>query len=762
MLYLVIVESPAKKQKIQSFLNTIPNHSFIVEASCGHIRYFKNGLKSIDISNNFKPTYDIIKTKKDVVKNLKFKLKEANEVIIATDIDREGEAIGYHVAECLGLNIAETKRICFNEITKKALVDAFHNPRELDANLYNAQQTRSILDLLIGFEISPLLWSNIQAKLSAGRCQSPALKLLIQKENVIKNFTSNKSYNLSAEFTIFNKINATYYKEVKNREKIVKLLPKLVKYEYKLDNCKKSNSTSAAPAPYITSSIQQDASSKFGMSPTVTMSVLQKLYEKGKITYMRTDSTYIADTFIENIKEYCDEKYPGLFQKKEFKPKTDNAQEAHECIRPVKLVEIDDEFDANEQKLYKIIFNRTIACQMKKYKEEVYEYTLTSTKKDIHKFKFTLKKIIDLGYKKVYTSDTSDDQELIEKIELNSLFKPNKIEAIEKNTKPTPRYTEASLIKELEDKGIGRPSTFATIVAKLFERKYALKQTKHNYKDIELETFCIKPKEKLEIKTKKSKSVSEKNKIFTTDTGELVSEFMDNHFSNIVSYDFTSEVESDLDKVADGNEEWTEIISKVYNTFHPTVDKLKSDSSINKTYKDKKLKSIGQYQDKNVYTYIGKYGPCIQLGEHGESPKYASISKDDYPDINEIKLEDVIHLLKYPIDLGEHESKKILIKKGPHGLYINHNGNNVSIEDDSITLEQAIEKLNEKKSNVIKEFKDLKIMNGKFGPYIKKGSKNVSIPKSKDPAKLSKKECLEIIKNYKPKTFKKKAKKAKS
>tara|TARA_Y200000002_G_scaffold363574_1_gene351748 strand:- start:1017 stop:1730 length:714 start_codon:yes stop_codon:yes gene_type:complete len=237
---------------------------------------------------------------------------------------------------------------------------------------------------------------------------------------------------------------------------------------------------------------------------------------------------------------------------------------------------------------------------------------------------------------------------------------------------------------------------------------------------------------------------------------------MDNHFSNIVSYDFTSEVESDLDKVADGNEEWTEIISKVYNTFHPTVDKLKSDSSINKTYKDKKLKSIGQYQDKNVYTYIGKYGPCIQLGEHGESPKYASISKDDYPDINEIKLEDVIHLLKYPIDLGEHESKKILIKKGPHGLYINHNGNNVSIEDDSITLEQAIEKLNEKKSNVIKEFKDLKIMNGKFGPYIKKGSKNVSIPKSKDPAKLSKKECLEIIKNYKPKTFKKKAKKAKS
>ena len=225
MLYLVIVESPAKKQKIQSFLNTIPNHSFIVEASCGHIRYFKNGLKSIDISDNFKPTYDIIKTKKDVVKNLKFKLKDVSEVIIATDIDREGEAIGYHVAECLGLNIAETKRICFNEITKKALVNAFHNPRELDINLYNAQQTRSILDLLIGFEISPLLWSNIQPKLSAGRCQSPALKLLIEKENAIKNFTSNKSYNLTAEFTIFNAITATYHKEIKNHEKSSNYFP---------------------------------------------------------------------------------------------------------------------------------------------------------------------------------------------------------------------------------------------------------------------------------------------------------------------------------------------------------------------------------------------------------------------------------------------------------------------------------------------------------------------------------------------------------
>ena len=755
MLYLVIVESPAKKTKIQNFLNTIPNHTFIVEASCGHIRYFKNGLKSIDILDNFTPTYDIIKTKRDVVNNLKKKLKDVGEVIIATDIDREGEAIGYHVALTLGLNIETTKRICFNEITKKAIVEAFHNHRLLDKNLYNAQQTRSILDLLIGFEISPLLWTNIQAKLSAGRCQSPALRLIYEKEDVINNFKSNKTYSLNADFSIKKTINTTYFKELKNKDRIIKLLPKLIKYKYKLSDSKKSKSSLSAPHPYITSSIQQDASNKYSMSPTLTMSVLQKLYEKGKITYMRTDSTCISDSFIDNIKEYCDIKYPDLFCKRVFKSKNSNAQEAHECIRPVKLVDLEEGFDNNEQKLYKLIFQRTIASQMKKYEEFIYKYTLTAENKPKHKFNFTLKNIINLGYKSIYTSDVNDDMHLIEQIKLNDIYDPLNITALEKNSKPTSRYTEASLIKELEDKGIGRPSTFATIVSKLFQRKYAFKETKHNYKDVLLENFKIEPNKDIEISTKKSKSVSEKNKLFITETGKLVSEFMNTNFNNIMSYDFTSEIESDLDKIAEGNSDWTSIISKVYNTFHPKVVSLKSDCSITKKNKDKKLHLIGVYESKNVYSYIGKYGPCIQHGEHGDNPKYVSITKEDYPDINQIELNSVINLLIYPKEIGTYDSKKIYLKKGPHGLYIQHNGTNVSVDDNSITLDQAINKIKEKKNNIIKEFKGLQILNGKFGPYIKKGSKNVSIPKNKDPSKLSKKECLEIIKNYKPAKYKK-------
>ena len=759
MIYLVIVESPAKKNKIQTFLNTIPNHSFIVEASCGHIRYFKNGLQSIDVSNNFHPTYDIIKTKKEVVRNLKNRLKSVEEVIIATDIDREGEAIGYHVAITLGLNIANTKRICFNEITKSAIVDSFHNSRFLDKNLYNAQQTRSILDLLIGFEISPLLWTNIQTKLSAGRCQSPALKLLCEREETINNFTSNKTYSLYGDFNIFNTISAIFYKEIQNREKLLKLIPILVKYKYKLNNIKKSKSSLSAPPPYITSSIQQDASSRYGMSPTVTMSVLQKLYEKGQITYMRTDSTCISETFIKQIEDYCNIEYPNLFKKRIFKIKNSNAQEAHECIRPVKLIELGNNFDNNEQKLYKMIFQRTVASQMTKYEEVNYKYTLMAIEDNKYTFHFALKKILDLGYKNIYTTDTSDDSILINKLKEGGLYDPLNITALEKNTKPIARYTEASLIKELEDKGIGRPSTFATIVAKLFQRKYALKETKHNSKDILLEQFKIEPNKELEISSKKGKSTSEKNKIFINDIGILVCEFMSTNFNNVVSYDFTSEIETDLDKIARGESEWISIISKVYNTFHPTVMSLKKDCSVNTTYKNKKLNLIGEHVGKNIYTYIGKYGPCIQYGEHGDDPKYVSITKDDYPDIKNVKLDEAIKLLKYPLDIGEYDSSQIQLKKGSHGLYIQHNTTKISIDNDDISLEDAIAKIKEKKNNIIKEFKGLKILNGPYGPYINKGKINVSIPKNKDPTKLTKKECDELVKLYKPKKYNKQIKK---
>ena len=757
MKYLVIVESPAKKSKIQQFLNTINGHSFIVEASFGHIRYFANGLKSIDVNNNFEPTYSVTKDKSKVVKNLKQLKNKVDDVVIATDLDREGEAIGFHIADVLKLNKTNTKRICFNEITKKAVVDAFNNSRTLDHNLFHAQQARSILDLLIGFELSPLLWSAIQTKLSAGRCQTPALRLIHEREKTIEDFKSNKSFQLSGIFNIYEKIEANYYTELIDKTKVKNILEEIIDHQFKLTNVIDKLSKQNPPAPYITSTVQQDASSKFSMSPSLTMSVLQKLYEKGKITYMRTDSTAISDNFMNQIQEFLNNNYSGYFKKRQFKSKVSNAQEAHECIRPVTLEDLPDSFPTNEIKLFNMIRQRVIASQMKQYSEKNFTYTLESTKSKKHKFTFTLTKVIDEGFKIIYKSKDSSQanhDKLIKKIKVGELYYPLELIASEKNTKPVSRYTEASLIKELENKGIGRPSTFASIVSKLFERKYALKKTTHNYKDIILDILSITSGENVvKEEQKKTKSVSEKNKIFITDIGRLVNEYLETHFNNICQYDFTAKMESDLDKIAENKVNWIKITNNVYNSFHPTVMKLKSDSQVKQSFKDKKTNLLGKYKNVNVYTYVGKYGPCIQYGEKDDNPRYVSISKDEFPDISELTLKDSIELLKYPKELGEYKNKIVTLNKGPYGFYIDYDKQKISVTDGKVNLSQAKELIDSTKSNIIKEFSDLTVRNGPYGPYIKKGSKFTPIPKDVDPKKLSKKECLDIIKNHVPAKF---------
>ena len=759
MKYLVIVESPAKKSKIQQFLNTINGHSFIVEASFGHIRYFANGLKSIDVNNNFEPTYSVTKDKSKVVKNLKQLKNKVDDVVIATDLDREGEAIGFHIADVLKLDKTNTKRICFNEITKKAVVDAFNNSRTLDHNLFHAQQARSILDLLIGFELSPLLWSAIQTKLSAGRCQTPALRLIHEREKTIEDFKSNKSFQLSGIFNIYEKIEANYYTELIDKTKVKNILEEIIDHQFKLTNVIDKLSKQNPPAPYITSTVQQDASSKFSMSPSLTMSVLQKLYEKGKITYMRTDSTAISDNFMNQIQEFLNNNYSGYFKKRQFKSKVSNAQEAHECIRPVTLEDLPDSFPTNEIKLFNMIRQRVIASQMKQYSEKNFTYTLESTKSKKHKFTFTLTKVIDEGFKIIYKSKDSlqaNHDKLIKKIKVGELYYPLELIASEKNTKPVSRYTEASLIKELENKGIGRPSTFASIVSKLFERKYALKKTTHNYTDIILDILSITSGENVvKEEQKKTKSVSEKNKIFITDIGRLVNEYLETHFNNICQYDFTAKMESDLDKIAENKVNWIKITNNVYNSFHPTVMKLKSDSQIKQSFKDKKTNLLGKYKNVNVYTYVGKYGPCIQYGEKDDNPRYVSISKDEFPDISELTLKDSIELLKYPKELGEYKNKIVTLNKGPYGFYIDYDKQKISVTDGKVNLSQAKELIDSTKSNIIKEFSDLTVRNGPYGPYIKKGSKFTPIPKDVDPKKLSKKECLDIIKNHVPAKFSK-------
>ena len=756
MKYLVIVESPAKKNKIQQFLNTIKGHSFIVEASFGHIRYFANGLKSIDTKNDFIPTYSVTKDKSKVVKNLKQLKKKVDDVVIATDLDREGEAIGFHIADVLNLSLNDTKRICFNEITKNAVVNAFNNSRNLDHNLFHAQQTRSILDLLIGFEISPLLWSSIQPKLSAGRCQTPALRLIHEREKKIEDFKSNKSFQLTGIFNIYQKIEANYTKELLDKNKVKSLIQKLIDHQFKLVNITDKISKQNPPAPYITSTIQQDASSKFSMSPSLTMSVLQKLYEKGKITYMRTDSTAISDNFMEKIIEFLDINYAGYFKKRQFKSKVSNAQEAHECIRPVSLDDLPEDYPNNEIKLFNMIRQRVIASQMRHYSEKNFTYTLESIQSKVHKFTFTLTKVIDEGFKVIYNLQTESNDDLIKKIKVGQIYEPLQLIATEKNTKPIARYTEASLIKELENKGIGRPSTFASIVGKLFERKYAIKKSNHNYKDIILDIISIKSGDtSVKEEQKQTKSVSEKNKIFITDIGKLVNEYLETHFNDICQYNFTAKMESDLDKIADNKVNWVKVTRNVYDTFHPTVIKLKGDTELKKSYKDKKTNLLGKYKGKNVYTYVGRFGPCIQYGEKDNNPKYVSINIDEFEDISAITLKQATELLKFPKELGTYNNSIVNLNKGPYGYYIDYNKRKFSVEHGKITLAEAKEIIKSTKSNIIKEFSDISVRNGPYGPYIKKGSKFTPIPKDIDPKKLTKKECLDIIKNYVPAKFSK-------
>ena len=735
---LVIVESPAKKKKIEDFLNNnIKNKKFIVEASYGHIRYFSNGLKSINIKNNFEPKYSIVKNKYKVAKNLINISKNVNEIIIATDPDREGEAIGFHVAKILNLNLNNTKRISFNEITKDAIINAFNNPGKINLDLFYAQQSRSILDLLIGFEISPILWKHVRPNISAGRCQSPALRIIYENEEKIKNFKSEKTYIING---IFDKLNCDteFIKEIKNKKEILKILPNLIICKYKLMSIDDKIINNSPPPPFITSSIQQEASIKLGLSPKVTMSLLQKMYEKGKITYMRTDSTSISKKCMKSIEKYCNDNYPGLFSSRKYNKKVANAQEAHECIRPVNInSDLDDSFNNTSKKLYSLLKNRVIASQMKKSIDKKYIFKLQAIENKDYIFNFNLLKNIEIGYKIIYKNISNSNEKKINSLKIGTIFIPKKILSTEKNTKPISRFTEASLIKELENKGIGRPSTFSSITSKLLERGYVLKENKSKQEEIIVEKIIIeqKNKNKIKIENQKLKSPSLKNKLILTDLGKLVTEFMNKNFPDINSYTFTSEIENDLDKISRGEINWVTITEKVYNSFHKKVIELK------KLKKEINKLGINPNNNKNIYVYNGKYGYCIQEGEHEDKDvKYVSISDPN------ISLNDAIKLMKYPKSIGKYNGNTINIKNGKYGYYIDYKNMKISVKNPNITEKDAILLINEKNKDIIKEFKEFKVIRGKYGVYIKKGKKNINIPDNLEFDKLKKKDYLDLIK----------------
>ena len=755
MKYLVIVESPAKTKKIKKILDTIKGHSFIVEASYGHIRYFKDGLKSIDIQNKFTPTYSIIADKLEVVKKLQRLAKKVDEVIIATDNDREGEAIGYHLIKALNKNISTTKRIYFNEITKPAILDAFHNPKKLNMNEFNAQQARSILDLLIGFKISPLLWRHIKAKLSAGRCQTPALRLVYEREQEINTFSPKGSYELKANFKISTlDLETKYFKNLVDITSAKKNLKRLVKLKYTLKLANKKQAEYKPPAPFITSTIQQEASNKFNISPKSTMSILQKLYEAGKITYMRTDSPVISKEFVTICKSYINTHHNNQFVLRQYKTKSKNAQEAHECIRPVLLdITPDDISDSFAKKLYSLIWKRTIACFLPNYIEEHYIYRFYPNTKEY--FEIIKKIVLKKGFKEIYSERLPNDFKDIKllKPKLENKFIPKKITAFEKFTKPKALYTEASLVKDLEKKGIGRPSTFSNIVNTLLTRDYVVKESR-NLPNIELTELSITPSTSLkETKIEKEGGQSH-NRLYMTQLGKNVINYLCKHFrSNICSYSFTSDINDQLDLIANKSKIWHKVIQYVYNIFIEDVNKQSKAKKIKEKIKSVSIGTEGEYK----YSYlVDNYGIIIER-EKGQEKDKRRIKENIQ--IDDINIRMAKEQFKFPIKKrGKYKDQDIFIKKGPYGLYCEIGDVRFSVENTIITTEQLIKKLKEKEKKIIKEWKDIVVLNGPHGPYIKNGKKNISIPKEVNPQKLTRKDCLEIIKNYKPKPrFKKKS-----
>lgn len=763
MKSLVIVESPAKCNKIQSYLGS----SYIVKASYGHIMGLdkKKGINAIDLNNNYKPSYVLLDEKKKYINEIKKIANSCLEVIIASDLDREGEAIAYHLIKFLKLDINTTKRIVFNEITKKSIQDAISNPRKLDINLFYSAQARQILDYIIGFDISPVLWKFIRNNLSAGRCQSPALNMIYEKEKEIDKFKSSTYFSIDGTFLdeSNNKFigNSKDIIDTKNEAYTILENFKYCVFKFK-DKGNYSKSISKPSSPYITSTIQQDSSNKFGISPKQTMISLQKLYESGKITYMRTDSKTISEECSNNIKNYINNNYGNNYYKNRiFKNDVKNTQEAHECIRPVDINNstVDsDEFSNNEVKLYNLIWKRTIASQMADMVTDVFKINIENNYNNII-FETLFNKTIFLGYGIIYgIQEINEIDNLINNINFNEKLRYENINIQEKNTTHSPRYTEATIIKDLEKKGIGRPSTFSSIVDTLYKREYIIKDSKKGIKKDILNLTLNYNENKINEDYKKININTETNKIFITELGKIVNNFMLENFSNIINYEFTSNLENNLDDVAKGNYNWISLIDKIYKIFHPTVSHLNSlESTKTFEWKSKNQKTsigINPTNNKNIYCYKNKFGNVVQEGDN-DNIKYVNLPSTI--NIENITITECLEFLKYPKILGEIDNIKVLMCISNNGYYIKYNNNNYSIINENTNLEEIKTIIENKNKNIIKNFSEnISVRNGEYGPYIIKiGKKNIirKLPEiyHNDPEKITLIECKKILEKTKKK-----------
>jgi len=759
---LVIVESPAKAKTIEKFLGK----DFTVKSCFGHIRDLPNKNLAIDIEGDFTPKYEVPAEKKKVVQDLKKSAKDADFVWLASDEDREGEAISWHLSEVLNVDEKKLKRIVFHEITKTAIEEAVKNPRSLDLNLVNAQQARRVIDRLVGYEVSPVLWKKIKPSLSAGRVQSVAVRILAEREKEIRSFVPVVNYRVLGHF--LNKDGQLIKGELKNRmdgaDSARSLLEDLKNDQFRVSKLEKKPASKSPAAPFTTSTLQQEASRKMGYSVAQTMSVAQKLYESGSITYMRTDSVNLSTFAINAAKDVIKNLYGQEYSNpRNYTTKTKGAQEAHEAIRPTSMSQKSVEGGAQEQKLYELIWKRTLASQMSNAElertnigiEAINNGSLFQAKGEVITFD---------GFLKVYLE--SRDQEDIEEqtgllptVNEGETLGTDYITAEQKYSQSPPRYTEASLVKQLEEKGIGRPSTYAPTISTIQKRGYVVKESRDGLERPVIE-ITLKNGEISELK-KTEQYGFEKNKLFPTDIGMVVNDFLVEHFDNILSYGFTAEIESHFDSIAEGNEQWNEMIKKFYDPFHKKVE-----ATIDQAERASGERVLGTdpKSGREILVRIGRFGPMAQIGrtDDEEKPKFASLLKTQ--SIETITLEDALVLFKLPRVIGSHNGKEISSAIGRFGPYVKYENSFASIPKDSdetvfsITLEQAIElieaKLKFDREKSIKTFDDapeIQVLNGRYGPYIKSGRKNFKIPKDKEPKDLTLEECKEIISNSKKK-----------
>ena len=748
---LVIVESPAKAKTIEKFLGK----DFVVMSSFGHIRDLPSKDMSIDLENNFEPNYIITEDKVKVVKELKAAVEKAEFVWLASDEDREGEAIAWHLKEALNLDESKTKRIVFNEITKNAILKAVENPRNIDLNLVNAQQARRVLDRIVGYEISPVLWKKVKPSLSAGRVQSVAVRLIVEREKEINNFKENKTYKVVADFQTSKQalISATLNQRFETKDQALEFLKESSSADFTVQAVEKKPAKQSPAAPFTTSTLQQEASRKLGFPVARTMQVAQQLYEAGYITYMRTDSVNLSDLALSQAKELILKEYgEEYFKSRKYSNKIKGAQEAHEAIRPTVLSNTEVNLDSSAQRLYDLIRKRTIASQMADAKLEKTNITINISNRG-EKYLCQGEVILFDGFMKVY-QHTANDEEETENTNQKLLPAVNQGEKLQHlTTKATetfnnhpPRYNEASLVKKLEDLGIGRPSTYAPTISTIQKREYVIKMDKPaSVREIEI---IISQNNSIKQISKKENYGAEKSKLNPTDIGTIVTDFLSQHFTDVIDYNFTAEAEKEFDSIAQGKEDWKNMIRDFYTPFHNEV--LASQKTERSS--GERLLGVDSQSGKNVYAKIGRFGAMIQIGESTdkEKPRFASLTKEQ--SINTITLEEALNLFKLPRVVGQYNGMDIIANTGRFGPYISHNKVNASLPKTSspmtISLEECIALLEEKnkKQLPIKTFANgAELLNGRYGAYIKYNGNNYKIPKTMTAESIDEKALEEII-----------------